>query len=208
MTTRLKLYNGALRKLKEERLATLTEDIKARRVLDEVYDEAVQSCLEAGQWNWCMRSARLDPDPSIETEYGYQFVYDKPDDWVRTVSLCSDEHSYVPLLTYQEVGRTWLTDSDPIYLQWISNGVDYGLDLGRWPQSFVKFVQTSLAVEVCEDITGSSNRAEELLKLLKRDEFEAKNMDAMNDPVTKFPPVGRLVNSRGFRTAEGRYRAG
>lgn len=212
MTDRLKLYNGALRKIGETRLANLIENVKSRRALDNVYDEVVAGCLEAGWWNFAIRSAKLESTPSAETEFGREFIYDRPDDWVKTYSFCSDEHFYSPILDYQEIGSRWVTDYNEIYVQWVSNGTEYGLDLGRWPQSFITYVQYALAFEICEDITGSSSKMEELFRLRKIAESDAKNSDALNDPVTRFPPAGRLVSSRGngsgLRNREGRYRSG
>lgn len=210
MTDRLKLYNGALRKLGETRLANVTENVKGRRILDECYEDIVGECLEAGYWNFAMRSARFDPTPSEQTAFGVQHIYNKPDDWIRTYSFCSDEQFKHPVLDYQDLGQSWVTDCSPVYIQWTSSEKSYGGDLGRWPQRFVKYVQLSLAVESCEEITGSSSKQAELMQEAMKALKKAQNLDALNDPVTRFPPVGRLVSSRGEDRwrGEGRYKAG
>lgn len=211
MTDRLKLYNGALRRLGQTRLANLTENVKGRRVLDSCYDEVLKLCLEAGWWDFAIRSAKLEPTSSEETQFGPVHVYNKPDDWVRTYAFCSDDYFKDPILDYSTSKNTWITDYNPIYLKWVSNADDYGMDLGSWPQHFTNYVQYYLAVESCEKITGSSSKMDELRQDMKKAMHDAKNFDALNDPVTKFPPEGRLIRARTgglSNRGEGRYQAG
>lgn len=209
MTDKLKLFNGALRKIGHVRLSVVDEDVKARHVLDNCYDDVIAECLEEGWWNFALRSMKMEASTSEETEFGYSKIYNKPNDWVRTYAFSADEHLKIPIIHYQDIRGYWLTDHDPVYVQFVSNGDGYGMDLGAWPQNFVKFVQLALATEICEDITGSDNKME----LLSRDRLKAlklaKKLDALNDPVTKFPPPGRFVSARmGGSGREGRYEAG
>lgn len=209
MTTKLLVYNGALRALGQPRLAALTDSIKARYCLDAAYDEAVEYCLEQGFWNFAMRTVQLDTTPSVETEFGYQYLFDRPNDWVRTAALSADEYGSVPLLNYEDRTDYWLADVTPIYLWYVSNDDNYGLDLGRWPQTFTRYVQHHLAYECCVDITGSETKKAGLAEDVKIARRDALAKDALNGPVMKFLPQGRLVSSRGSnRNREGRFRAG
>jgi hypothetical protein len=209
MATVLGLYNGALRKLGEPRLASVSDETKGRRALDSAYAEIVKWCLEQALWNFAMRTVEAEADPSATTSFGYTYVFAKPDDWIRTSALTTDEYGRCPLLDYDDVTDYWLADTDPIYVRYVSNHADYGMDLGRWPESFNQFVQCALAHEVCEDITGSDSRKENLKKDMIRAKRDAANKDAMNQPATRFPPSGRLVGSRGESFGrEGKYRAG
>ena len=196
MTDKLSLYNGALIKIGQPRLSELSDEGKGRRALDFAYDKTVKACLEAGFWNFAMRFAKATASPSESTTYGYRFVFDKPDDWLRTAAVTVDEYGRVPLLDYDDRADFWLADMETIFVRFVSNDEDYGLDLGRWPESFVDYVETCLAVSICEEITGSNTKLADLEK--KRDKAwkKASNRDVMNEPVTKFPPVGRLVRSR------------
>ncbi|AWC25597.1 hypothetical protein CO731_05096 [Aminobacter sp. MSH1] len=197
MTDQLSLYNGALILLGQPRLSALTDEGKGRRALDFAYAKTVKVCLEAGLWNFAMRFRKAETSPSVDSTIGFKFVFDKPDDWLRTAAMTVDAHGRRPLLEYDDRTDFWLADIDTIFVRYISSDPDFGLDLGRWPESFVAYVETSLAVATCEEITGSNEKMDRLSKAKKEAWKTASNRDVMNEPVTKFPPTGRLVASRG-----------
>lgn len=209
MASKLGIYNAALGHLGQEPLASLSEEGTARRKLDAAYDDVVEWCLEQSFWNFAMRSVKMEASPSLSTDFGYSYVFEKPDDWVRTAALTTDEYGKSPLLRYEDRTDFWLADDDELYLWYVSNDSDFGLDLGRWPQTFTTFVEYALAHKTCKGISGSSEGRDDLYKFMIRAKRDASNKDAMNEPVTKFPPTGRLVASRGAAfNREGRYRAG
>lgn len=210
MASKLGLYNAVLvTYLDEEPLSALSDEGTGRRKLDAVYDSVLEWCLEQGLWNFAYRNVKMEASPSLTTDFGYTYVFEKPDDWVRTGALTFDEYGKCPLLQYQDRTDFWLADVDEAYLWYVSNDVDYGLDLGRWPETFTTFAEVSLAFKVCGGVTGSQSRKDDLYKLRTRAKRDALNKDGMNDPVTKFPPTGRLVRSRGAAFGrEGRYRSG
>lgn len=197
MTDQLSLYNGALIKLGQPRLAALTDEGKARRALDAEYAKTVKGCLEAAFWNFAMRFVQLEATPSAGSSFGYQYIFDKPDDWIRTAGVTIDGYGKVPLLDYDDRASLLLADYATIYLRYVSNDQDYGLDLGLWPQTFVDYVETCLAWAICEEVTGSADRKDRLEKARSIAKYKASNTDAMNEAVTRYPPPGRLVQSRG-----------
>lgn len=194
-TTRLKIYNGALRMLGERALANLTENREPRRLLDEVWnDEGVEQCLEEAQWFFAMRTARIDYDPGVTTEFGYSKAFSKPDDWINTSAVCVDEYFQVPLTTYTDESGYWYSDESVIYVKYVSSSVDYGWNLSLWPKSFAEFVKAHFAYEIANKIGG-----EDLYKkaLALRGEMlsRAKNRAAMALP-TQFPAQGSWNRSR------------
>ncbi|MFK0687989.1 hypothetical protein ACFX5Q_07260 [Mesorhizobium sp. IMUNJ 23033] len=197
MTDQLSLYNGALIKLGQPRLAALSDEGKARRALDAEYAKTVKACLEAAFWNFAMRFVQMEATQSATGDFGYRYVFDKPDDWLRTAGVTTDPYGKVPLLDYDDRANWLLADNSVIYLRYVSNDQDYGLDLGLWPQTFVDYVETCLAWATCEEVTGSSDRKDKLEKARDKAKYKASNTDAMNEAVTRYPPPGRLVQSRG-----------
>jgi hypothetical protein len=195
--TKLSLFNGALRYLKDRPLTqseVTNNSRESARTLNAAWDDgALDACLEAGQWKFAMRSSLIDSSPSVEPEFGYQFAFNKPDDHVRTAGMYCDEAMTDPLLQVREEGGFWVANQDPIYVRYVSNDAQFGADFSLWPQSFNKFVQAHLASEVAGPLT---EHGQEMLKLRKLFLSEALSKDAMADP-TKFMPAGSWVRARG-----------
>ncbi len=193
---KLKLYNDALGILGERKLASLTENREPRRVLDDVWDfGVVRYCLERGQWTFATRSMKYTYSPSVEPPWGYRRSFNKPDDYVRTVALCSDEYFLCPLLRYSDEANTWFADEDDIYVKYTSDDPSYGNDMGKWPETFAEMVSARLAHKAAWRITQSGQKRAEAKDNWKRCMLDAKSNDAMNQP-TVFPPQGTWTRAR------------
>ena len=91
--SQLSLYNGALTILGERKLSSLTENRETQYKLTDIWDnDAVNRCLQMGQWNFAMRAVQLDASPSVTPSFGYQYAFDKPTDYIRLSGLCTDEY--------------------------------------------------------------------------------------------------------------------
>lgn len=203
-TSRLAIYNGALEIIGKRRIASLTVSEEARHVLDQVWDggdgsdSGIQYCLEQGQWKFAMRTQMLDYDTALVPEFGYRRGFVLDDDYVQLSAICQDEYFRTPLVRYQIEGRTIWCDLDRIYIRFVSNHVDYGLNLSLWPSSFTQFVKTYFASRVCLKLTGDKGLVEALLKkggLVDKALLTAQNRDAQAD-APHFPAAGNWVLSR------------
>ena len=205
-TTRLTLYNGALRLIGERKLASLTENREPRRVLDDAWDDgAVRFCLEQGLWNCAMRTIRIDYDPSVDPGFGYRFAFDKPEDWVRTAGVAEDEYFNAPLTRYTDEAGYWYSDLQTLYVRFVSDHASYGGDLSLWPQTLVKYVQGHLAEEICERITQHAEKLDGIQKKTKKRLTNARSKDAMNEGAS-FMPQGSWSAARqgGWRRDRAR----
>jgi hypothetical protein len=197
MATQLGLYNAALIELGEGTIASLSEDRKGRRVLDSIYSSVLAECLEAGAWNFAMRTVKLDADTSITPAFGFTEVFAKPTDWVRTISLSADENFSQPLFRYWDDVNYLSADQTPLYLRYVSNSASWGLNLTLWPQSFTRYVEVALAERGCVSITQSNADKERLMRIdLPMAKRRAVARDAMNE-ATKFLPQGSWNTARG-----------
>jgi hypothetical protein len=208
MPSKLSLYNGALREVGERKLASLSENREPRRVLDSVWDaDAVRTCLSAGLWNFAKNSVQIDYSPSVEPAFGYRRAFNKPENWVRTVAVCEDAYFRCPLLGYQDEGDYWYSDLDVIYVQYIDAGTAFGLDYGKWPPNFTRYVESWLGARICMSLTQNQSKRDGLERDAEVWLTKAKSTDAMDEP-TKFPPPGtwsrarhgRGNNERGIRS--------
>jgi hypothetical protein len=192
MATKLEVYNLALFELGESRLASLAENREPRRVLDDVWQNAVETCLQAASWNFASRTVRIDADPTIETTFGWAYVFAHPDDWLRTVGVSEDEYLDYPLDRYLDEGGRFLADVDPIYLRYVSNDAAYGFDLSLWPANFTAYVAAYVASRIATRVRES--KMDDMVKLSRLRFSKAAATDSLGQPTT-IKPVGRFVRA-------------
>lgn len=202
-TDRLKLYNAALGLCEERKLATLSEDRSPRRKLDDVWDNGfVDEVLSEAMWIFATRTIELTADEDTETQFGFANAFVVQEDHLKTVALCEDESFNVPLTDYHVEAGFWYANVDPLWVRYVSNHADYGLDLSKWPPKFCRFAEQTLAIRIHPRLTGSSADLDKLKRDLKKITLEAKSADAWEKP-TQFMPQGSWVGSRrGGRSAE------
>jgi hypothetical protein len=189
------LYNGALLVAGERFIASLSVQEEPRRLLDQVWTGAIKYCLEQGQWHFAMRTIQIDYDSSIEPDFGYRRAFVKPDDWVNTSGLCSDEYFTAPLTRYIDEAGYWYADLDTLYVRYVSNDSLYGMDLNKWPETFREYVEAYLASRILLKIANSEDKAEKAGKLAEKRLMVAKNKAAMAEP-TSFPARGSWSSAR------------
>ena len=94
---KLSIYNGALLFIGERQLATLTDNVESRRLLDGAWDrDGIETVLEQGQWNFAMRTSKFEYSPSITPAFGHTRAFEKPSDFVRVCAMCSGRIFYDP----------------------------------------------------------------------------------------------------------------
>lgn len=203
MTDKLSLYNGALTVIGERKLANLTENREARRKLDDVWDnDLIDRVLQMGQWRFAGRSVELEASPSVTPSFGYQFAFDRPTDWIRTMKLAQDEYFKQPLTRVSVESSFWFSDLELIYVQYVSNDTQYGSDFSLWTVNFTEMVEHYMAFKVAPRLTGLDLDSSTLEAKWKRWKTDAKATDGMEESA-KWPPKGAWASSRqGFRSGE------
>lgn len=201
MTDKLGIYNGALRILKERRLASLGEAREPRRLLDDAWGDGategvVKYCLQMGQWTFATRTAEIEHSPSVEPPFGYRHAFDQPTDMVRVTGLYTDPQCTNPLMHYIDERHYWYADLATLYVSYVSNHADYGADLSLWPESFVRLVEAGLAREIAGNLTQGETRIQAAEMAWRAAKAEAHSLDAMNKPA-RFLPAGSWSRARG-----------
>lgn len=189
-TSRLQLYNDALLLCGERALANVTEDVEVRYLLDQVWNNGgVDAVLEEGQWEFAMRTVRLDYDPAVTPPFGFRRAFTKPDDWILTSAVCSDEFFRVPLTRYVDEAGYWYSDMDMIYVRYVSNHIQYGGNLGTWPKSFIEYAAAFFASKIILKTTNDEARMRLIVNpevprhgILGRALLKAKSRCAMTGP--------------------------
>jgi len=198
MADKLLIYNATLILCGERKLASLTEDREPRRLLDDVWSGgAVKTCLEAGFWNFAMRSLKIEYDPSLDPEFGFTRAFSKPSDWVRTSVVSPEEYFTTKYKAHQfadEAGYWW-ADVDTLYVKMVSDGANYGNNLGNWTEAFTRHVEIYLASRIVAKLTKSEKTEEKIEMKLKRSLASLSAKDAMNEG-TSIPEEGSWNRSR------------
>lgn len=197
---RLSIYSGALLLCRDKQLASLTENREPRHLLDIIWNKGgVRTCLEQAQWHFAMRSSRLDYNPSIEPDWGPRRAYDKPTDWVLTSGVFQDEYMTTPLTAYKDEVLYIFCDMDQIFVKYVSDDVDYGMDFGKWPGTFNDYVEAYFASQIVHKMPGGAELIDGInhpkTGVAARRLMIAKNKSAMTQPAT-FPQRGTWVQAR------------
>lgn len=198
MTTKLKVYNGALALLGETPLASLEEDRGARYWLDRAWaDRVVDYCLEQGVWHFATRTQKMTQSNSIIPSFGPKYAFELPDDFIGINSVWLDQLFRQPLFEY------WIEDGviyaqwDTIYLKYVSNAPTYGYNLAAWPNSFGQYVQARLAGEAQPNITNSEVMRAKIEQIEAKSRLTALNNDKRDKPLDK-NPLGDWSRARLF----------
>lgn len=196
-STRLSVYNEALTHLGSRTLSGLSENRESRRVLDTYWNAGiVRRCLKLGQWNFAIRSQRVEYEADIVPEFGYTHAFAKPSDWVRTVAVTTDEFFRAALHEYEDERGYWWSDENELFVRFVSDDAQYGGDLSLWADHFASYVGYELAYLSCKKITGADPDA--ILRRGRKDSLGiARSNDAM-DNATKFKQPGAWTRARAY----------
>jgi hypothetical protein len=196
MADKLGVYNGVMDLLGEPMLASLSTNSSARRKVDAVYTKIVKKCLASYPWNFASRTVRLDNDPDLATEFGHQYVFQRPDNFARLVGISLDESMTQALTRYVEERSFWYCDFDVIYVRFVDDSTDYGFDLSLWTPHFQLYVEAELAAECAQSIRES--KVEYCTKLAIKRKRDAETQDAIGQPPEP-KPIGSWRRQRYSR---------
>lgn len=194
----LEVYNNALLYCEEEKLANLTEARTPRYLLDDVWGrDPIKACLEMGFWTFATRALKMDYDVQIDTtvDFGMEYGFNKPDEYVNTVAICTDEFFRCPLNDYVDENGRWWANIPEFYVKITSNDDDYGRDYALWPNSFFEVVSIYMAKKIVGRLSQSKVTKDDLDKEMRKVLTNAIGKDLLKKPVG-FPPSGSWSNAR------------
>ena len=196
MSDRLSVYNAALVLLGNQPLLTLSDNVASRRALDRVWDETLAFMIEGAFWKFACRTDELQTSDTATSQFGYNYVYELPEDYVRIVRISDNNRMRPTLIDFLIEAGFLFCDCTPLYLQYVSNDAAYGYDTGKWPPSFVRALSDELALRAAPHLTGgAAPQIQALAAQAKKSFYIAKGRDAVNQPEA-WAPAGRLVRAR------------
>lgn len=196
MATKLQIYNGALRRLSNPRLTSLTQEVSYRYFLDGVWDEGmIDYLLSRGKWSFAQRTLKMFPSTTLIPQFGFKFAYPLPIDYIFLSALWQDERSLVPLLRYKLQAGVIYSDFDVIYLTYTSNDDAFGGNYAIWPAMFTQYAQAYMASQAQPLISNSNTTDQDLTKDLVMAERMALTSDGLSKPI-QISPIGSWGRAR------------
>jgi hypothetical protein len=196
MPSKLGIFNEALRAIGDLRLASLTEDVEARYVFDDAWEDVVEFVFTEGLWNFATMTATIEADPGQTPIPGFSFVFNKPTNWVRTITI-SPNSLFTDEAVYRDENDRIYANWDELYIRYISNAKAIDAEVPNWPTGFSSAVAAYLAKECAQRISGNSERAEALAKDYKEALATAKNKDALDQSKMILRPGNWIRAMRG-----------
>ena len=181
MADKLEIWRWALIDLGKARIETLTDDAEAVYVFNDAWSGVVQEAFEEGDWNAFKETSSLSESGTGTATLGYDYVFDYPDDYVRTVAVSPDQYFTAPFTAYVDQDGYIHSSVNPLHLRYISNAKMGDDQIENWPRAFARYVATKLAYETCERLTNGTTLEEKLEKRVRKRLRQAKSVDARNE---------------------------
>lgn len=192
------VVNGALRRLGQTAITSLTDGSTNANRANDIYAELRDEMLRAHLWNFAtkrVKLARLTSTPVFEFSYAYAM----PTDWLRTISI-HDNDAGVGLLFYRQEQQNSqdviVTDAEAVYLRYIARVTDVNL----WAADFVMVMELALARDLAVIIASSNTLADAFAKATAAKLGEAKSLDALDASPEERPRGSWATSRRGRRS--------
>lgn len=182
----IEICNNALIKVGADAITALTEDVKAARVCNRIYEIMRDDLLRSHPWNFAIARSSL-AKLSAAPAFGYSSQYQLPSDCLRVLGV-QDIYK-----EYRIEGRKVLTDSNAIKLVYIKKEEDPT----QYDSSFSNLLALKLAAEIAYTMTNDAGLAQLLSREYKEELKKAKRLDAQEDSLKELTTTtwtdGRFV---------------
>lgn len=198
MADKLQVWKQALVHLEKATIITLTDDVEAVNVFTNAWPGVVEEAFNAGDWNFAKVSAALTRNVVETAAVGWSYVFDYPDDWMRTVAVNNSPNFRSPFYDYVDEGGFLHANTEVLYLRYISNAKMTDALVSSWPTMFWRFVALKLAFDTCGRLTSGDTLEQKLEKRLDKALRQAKSVDARNENNKVLAPGSWLRARHGF----------
>lgn len=181
MASDVEICNRALQKLGAKRIVSLTDNSVNARACNAAFVPVRQAELRKHFWSFAIERAELAADSPAPT-WGRENSFTLPSNFLLLApnyaeDLANDDDRLIE-------GRKIITDeSAPLYVRYVKDVTD----ANQMDSLFREAFACALAIEICEEITNSTNK-KDTLKIDYRDAIrDAKRMNAIEKPPEATP---------------------
>lgn len=214
MASDLDIANLALVMIGAQRIAALTDNSRNARELNAIYVFYRESELRAHNWGFAINRVIL-PALSETPPFGFQFYYQKPPDMLklieagrfspgasladyRTVSeqqyaIEGDRIAWGPCGTPFDNGVPLAQVTPPVPRPLPVRYIRRVIDPTQFDSLFVTAFAARLALQVCEQITGSSDKDKNAAAMYQQAIADALKSNAIEKPPSKLPDDSWLL---------------
>jgi hypothetical protein len=160
--------NSALQRVGAASILSLTDNSPEARACALAYDSNRRDELRKHSWNFTIKRAVLSPDTTAPA-FDYLYAFTLPTDCLRVLRPPTSD------LDWQIEGRKILTnDGAVLNLRYLADVED----TTQWDASFYNVMAASLAVDICEKLTQSNTKKQQLNTEYKEAVADARKVDA------------------------------
>ena len=193
MSSVVDVCNSALQKLGADRIASLSDNNKNARAVNNAYARLRDKLLRQKAWGFAIKRAELAAS-STDPLFGPAKQYPIPSDFLRL--LAPDKEANLNSLDWRiergPAGRVIVTeDGAPLQIRYVSQVTDPN----EMDALFLELWAVELALDICQEITGSNTKKEALREDRKLIMSEAKQVNAFESTAAE-PPEDTWVTVR------------
>lgn len=187
MATEAGICNSALSKLGNNRINSLTEGTPAANLCLEQYGKLRDHLLRSHDWNFAASRVKL-AQLSSTPEFGYDYQYALPSDWMRTISVHPGDSRRQHITDYatestEAEGRVLRTDYPDVYLRYVRAVEDPNV----MDPAFREALAWRLAMELAVPLAKSGSLRDRMAAGFEDALAIAKSIDGQDDPPQALP---------------------
>jgi len=192
MGSKVQIASAALRKLGENPILLMTDDSKAARTMNNMFDAVVEQELRRVRWNFAIKRVQLSA--LVEQPMGYAYQYPTPADFLSLIQVgeyyVRSGAKHKPPFSME--GGVILSDMPaPLFIRYVMRVSNPGL----FDPLFEEVVSCKLAMEACETLTQSESKFQRCAEQFKYAMQQAVQADAIEGPPDEYP-WGSWLDSR------------
>lgn len=197
--SKLIIYNAALRLISARPVGSVGDGSKNDDVLGDLYDTVLRDLLAAGNWKFAKKTAALVINGTAPAA-GYDYAWDLPSDWVRTIGAWDNDAKTGHLDYDEEIvdsTQTLVCDIDStgsVYIEYV-----YLItDTTQHSAKFDKALIFALAQAAAVPIANSNTIEDQMAKKARQALLSALSVDSLNVTPDR-RPKGSWVTRRPGR---------
>ena len=173
LETVVSICNKALVNIGAAQISDIAENTKSAIKCNTFYEYCRDTVLADHPWNFAKERVVLTADATAP-EFGYDYRFVLPEDYLMSVQIVDSDDENVEV---SREGNYLLCDTDVIYLVYIKRVTDTSL----FSQGFVKSLILLLSAHLAFDITGSSTKFDQMMKMYMLSLPDAKKSNSVEN---------------------------